>query len=87
MRDLGRGLLTSDFREGFTGDREEGVLLASDAVEGTVVIWYAGVQVGPELDEEKGAGRAAIVQVLQPAFLVRKFVIDLSNIHYFELRV
>ncbi len=41
----------------------------------------------PELNQEEGVLRSFSKQLLQPAFLLRKFVVDLTYVHCLQERV
>ena len=60
-----------------------GHLRGGDAVEGVVLV--AGVQVGPELDQEEGVLRALVKQLLQPARPLGELVLDLPHVHWLQI--
>ena len=62
-----------------------GHLRGGDAVEGVVLAAGAGVQVGPELDQEEGVLRALVKQLLQPARPLGEFVLDLPHVHWLQI--
>jgi hypothetical protein len=50
------------------------------SVERPGLVRDVGVQVGPELDQVEGVLGTLLVQLLEPALLLRKLVLDLESI-------
>jgi len=56
-------------------------LRSGDAIESAALVGDVGVEVGPELDEEEGVPGPLLVELLQPARLLRELVLDLPHVH------
>jgi hypothetical protein len=56
-------------------------LRGGDAVEGVALVREIGVEVRPELDKEEGVPGSLLVELLQPAGLLRELVLDLPHVH------
>lgn len=60
-----------------------------DAVKGAGVVdqRVGDVQIGPELDQEKGVLWALVIEIFESAFAGGEFVTDLSEVDVFQQRV
>lgn len=58
-------------------------ILTGDTVEGAWIIGQGGTQVGPEFNQEEGALRSLVVQLFE-ALLLRKLIVNLSNVYRLE---
>ena len=69
--------IKDDFRPRLPGKNLRG----GDAVEGVALVREIGVEVRPELDKEEGVPGSLLVELLQPAGLLRELVLDLPHVH------